>query len=61
MDEPMGPVRAGEMIDERTDLVPSSVRYGRNGVVHGQRSPSDAQLAASAEAVESDAWKVMRP
>jgi NADH-quinone oxidoreductase subunit B len=61
MDEPMGPVRAGEMEGVRTDLVASSVRYGRNGVFHGQRSPSDEQLEASSAAVQSDAWKAMQP
>ena len=61
MDEPLGPVRAGEKLGERTNLVPSSVRYGRNGVVHGQLSPTDAELEASARAVESPEWTAVRP
>jgi NADH-quinone oxidoreductase subunit B len=61
MDEPLGPIRAGEKLGERTDLVASSVRYGRNGVVHGRLSPSDAELAASAQAVESPEWNAVRP
>lgn len=45
MDEPLGAKRAAEKLGQRTELIPSSIKYGRNGVVHGTRSPSDAELA----------------
>lgn len=61
MDEPLGIARAAERQGQRTNLVASSVRYGRNGVFHGQASPSDEQLARSAAEVESPQWKAMQP
>src|SRR3978361_2356520 len=45
MDDPLNSARAAEMVGKRTELVPSSIKYGRNGVVHGQMPPSDAELA----------------
>jgi NADH-quinone oxidoreductase subunit B len=53
MDDPLNAVRAAEMVGKRTDLVPSSIRYGRNGVVHGQLSPSDDELAAQTARAEA--------
>ncbi len=33
MDDPINSVRAADLAGRRTDLVPSSIKYGRNGVV----------------------------
>jgi NADH-quinone oxidoreductase subunit B len=53
MDDPLNATRAAEMVGKRTDLVASSIRYGRNGVVHGQVAPSDAELAAQTARAEA--------
>jgi NADH-quinone oxidoreductase subunit B len=54
LEDPINSVRAAEMAGKRTELIPSSLKYGRNGVEHGQMPPSDEQLAewdAKAKAV----------
>ena len=53
MDDPINSVRAAEMEGHRTDLVASSLKYGRNGVTHGRPMPSDAELADQVRRAEA--------